>query len=179
MPSNHRTHSLVSLFGIAIVGTVSFVPPAQALLWTIEPGTQTDNGLSISGSFSIDNELAATPMMLASAVSIDGNVFDASEAKLDYISGMGVSAIDWLDASSNRLSFVFATPLTPAGGKVMMDNIVSTYTPFTPSVSSLPDFVSGSVSGVPGPLPVLGAGAALAWSRKLKRRINNSRASQS
>ena len=31
-------------------------------------------------------------------------------------------------------------------------------------------------SPVPGPLPVLGAGAALAWSRKLRRRISASSA---
>lgn len=91
----------------------------------------------MSGSFRIDDDLAAAPEMLA-----------------------------------NILSFVFDTPLTSAGGTISLDRVVSAYTPFS---VGLPSSVSGSVKQVPGPLSVLGVGAALAWSRRLKSRFAQSR----
>lgn len=115
----------------------SYVPSAQALPWTVVAGTQTETGLIMSGSFRIDDELAAAPVMLA-----------------------------------NILSFVFDTPLTSAGGSISLDRVFSAYTPFS---VGLPSSVSGSVKQVPGPLPVLGVGAALAWSRKPNRRLAQSR----
>lgn len=152
----------------------SFVPSAQALPWTVVAGTQTETGLIISRSLRIDDELAANPVMLASNVSVTGNVFDAFDATLSTTAGLGISAIDWLDGSNNLLSFVFDTPLTSAGGTICFDRVVSAYTPLS---VGLPSSVSGSVKQVPGPLPVLGMGAALAWSRKLKRRFAQLRSS--
>ena len=134
---NHPHFLLASMLGISVLNMVSFVSSAQALPWTVLAGTQSETGLIMSGSFRIDDELAAAPEMLA-----------------------------------NILSFVFDTPLTSAGGTISLDRVVSAYTPFS---VGLPSSVSGSVKQVPGPLPVLGVGAALAWSRKPKRRLAQSR----
>ena len=134
---NHPHFLLASMLGISVLNMVSFVSSAQALPWTVLAGTQTETGLIMSGSFRIDDELAAAPEMLA-----------------------------------NILSFVFDTPLTSAGGTISLDRVVSAYTPFS---VGLPSSVSGSVKQVPGPLSVLGVGAALAWSRRLQSRFAQSR----
>jgi hypothetical protein len=79
--------------------------------------------------------------------------------------GIGVTAIDWLDAGNNVLSFVFNNPLTPGGGTILLNNVVSLYTPFNPG---LPQAVSGAVSKagsvptVPEPSTRLGAAIAVA-----------------
>lgn len=164
----------------AVLGAFAFLSPAQALQWNIDNGTQTDTAIAITGSFNIDDELLPNPVLLASDVTLDGLVFGISDViNISTTPGVGVLAIDWLDASNNLLSFSFDTPLTPLGGTVTLNNVVSTYTPIS---SGLPSFISGTVSGatsaVPGPLPAMGAGAALVWSRKIRRKISMASQSQ-
>lgn len=164
---------ILSILGLALISEVAFLNPARALPWNVEPGTQTDNGLFITGEFNIADELEATPLLLSSNVTVDGLVFAANDAVLSNIPGTGITAIDWVDSSNNLLSLVFNLPLTQQGGTITIDTNVSTYTPFN---ASNPFTISGSVASrttpsVPGPLPALGAGVALAWSRNLKRRI--------
>ena len=158
----------------AVLDAFAFVSPAQALQWNIVSGTATDNGLAVSGNFSFDDELLANPVMLASNVTVDGLVFGAADLlQVTSTPGVGITAIDWLDTGNNLLALAFDMPLTPQGGTVSLDNTVSTYTAFS---TSTPSFITGSISGppsaVPGPMPALGAGAALAWTRKIKRKIS-------
>jgi len=58
-------------------------------------------------------------------------------------------------SSSTPLNFLFKT--IPGSGTVGLDNVVVNQ--------------KGSAVKVPGPLPLLGAGAAFGWSRRLRKRI--------
>lgn len=66
---------------------------------------------------------------------------------------------------------------TAAGGWGTVDTTTGVYTPFSGSgaFSSTPlrdiSGASGQEVFVPGPLPVLGAGAAFGWTRRLRRRL--------
>ena len=163
-----RHFAAATLMGASVLGMVLTANPAQALSWIVDTGTQTETGLSISGAFTIDAELADSPLLTFSNISIDGNVFTASNLLLlSNTPGVGVTAIDWQDTDFNRLSFVFDSPLTPSGGTVVLDDNVSSYVPFNPG---LPLSVSGSVSQVPEPLTLLGAGTAIALGGLFKRR---------
>jgi hypothetical protein len=102
-----------------------------------------------------------------SNVTVSGVTFGATDALISNTPGVGITAIDWLDTNNNLLSFVFNTPLTPSGGTVTLDNIVSSYTPFNPGT---PLAVNGSVTAVPEPLTLLGAGTAIALGGIFKRR---------
>ena len=172
--SRSHAHFLAqALTKAAVLGTLIFLSPAQALQWNIDNGTQTDVGLVIAGDFSIDDELQANPVMLASNVTLDGLVFGANGSIISSTPNVGITAIDWVDINNNLLSLAFTTPLTPQGGTIVLDDVVSSFTPFN---ATTPSFISGSVTGstsaVPGAVPALGAGAALAWSRRIRRRIN-------
>jgi hypothetical protein len=59
-------------------------------------------------------------------------------------------------SSSTPLKFLFKTDLF--AGVLALDNVVVNAT--------------GSAVAVPGPLPLLGAGAAFGWSRRLRKRIS-------
>jgi hypothetical protein len=164
---NPKNSFVLSLLAWTLVSTTCRPSPVHALPWKVDPGTSTDNGLAISGSFSIANEISASPLLITSDVTVAGLIFRASDAIVSSTVGFGVTAIDWVDNANNLLSFVFDTPLTTAGGTIFLDSTVSSFTPFLPGN---PLAISGSLSQVPGPLPILGAGTALAWSRQLKRR---------
>ncbi len=60
-------------------------------------------------------------------------------------------------SSSTPLNFLFKT--VDGSGTLGLDNVVVTETG------------SASAAAVPGPLPLLGAGAAFGWSRRLRKRI--------
>jgi hypothetical protein len=174
MISKHFRQALcvTTMAGLSLFGSLISSNAAYALTWGVTPGTQTSINEPIVGGFSFDDELAVNPIMLSSNVMVEGFTFTASDAVISNVPGLGITAIDWLDPSNNLLSFVFAVPLTDAGGNVALDDIASTYTPFE---SGIPYSITGSVEetvyGVPGPLPLMGAGAAVAWSRKIKTRI--------
>ena len=93
-------------------------------------------------------------------------MFGSSDV-INISTASGVTAIDWLDGDLNLLSLVFNSPLTPSGGTVALDNVVSTFTPFDPGVSLANE---GSVSAVPEHLTLMGAGAAIAFGGAFKRR---------
>ena len=161
-----RHFAIVSLMGASLLGATLSTNPAQALTWSVDTGTKTDTNLLILGRFTIDDELASLPNITFSNVTVDGLTFGASDVLLiSNTAGIGVTAIDWIDANSNVLSFVFKKPLTPSGGTILLDENVSTYIPF---VLGLPQAVSGSVSPagavptVPEPSTRLGAGIAVA-----------------
>jgi hypothetical protein len=157
-----------SLASTLLLSSLIAPKPAHAILWFVSPGTQADSSIPISGDFTIVDELAAFPMMLSSTVTVQGLVFTAGDALISNTPGVGITAIDWQDSGQNLLSFVFTTPLTPTAGTVALDSVASTYTPF---VVGTPYSVTGSVTPVPAPFPLLGAVAAVGCSRKLRRRI--------
>ena len=68
-----------------------------------------------------------------------------------------------------------ATGLTPGKEYTLSFAIADASDPFNDSGVFLPSgSIRGPVNAVPGPLPLLGAGAALVWSRRLRSRINES-----
>jgi hypothetical protein len=161
-----RHLAIVSLMGASLLGATLTTNPAQALTWNVAPGTKTDTNLPILGTFTIDDELASLPKITFSNVTVDGFTFGSSNVnQISNTPGIGVTAIDWLDAGNNVLSFVFNNPLTPGGGTILLNNVVSLYTPFNPG---LPQAVSGAVSKagsvptVPEPSTRLGAAIAVA-----------------
>jgi hypothetical protein len=161
-----RHFAIVSLMGASLLGATLTTNPAQALTWSVDTGTKTDTNLLISGTFTIDDELANSPKITFSNVTVDGFTFGASDVLLiSNTAGIGVTAIDWRDAGSNVLSFVFSNPLTPSGGMILLNETVSVYTPFA---SPLPQAVSGAVSPagavptVPEPSTLLGVGITVA-----------------
>lgn len=161
-----RHFAIVSLMGASLLGATLTTNPAQALTWSVDTGTKTDTNLLISGTFTIDDELANSPKITFSNVTVDGFTFDASNVlSISNTAGIGVTAIDWMDTGSNVLSFVFSNPLTPSGGMILLDEIVSNYIPF--ALGSL-QAVSGSVSPagavptVPEPSTLLGVGITVA-----------------
>lgn len=74
---------------------------------------------------------------------------------------------------------------TAAGGWGTVDLTTGVYTPFSGSEAyastPLRDIAGGSPRGftVPGPLPVLGTGAAFGWTRRLRRRLAGAQADAS
>lgn len=74
---------------------------------------------------------------------------------------------------------------TAAGGWGTVDLTSGVYTPFSGSEAfastPLRDIAGGSARkfNVPGPLPVLGAGAAFGWTRRLRRRLAGAQAAAS
>lgn len=163
---------VATLTGLSLIGSLVSSNHAKALTWSVNPGTQTDDNVPVLGGFTIDDELAANPIMLSSNVAISSIVFGPNDALISSTPGSGITAIDWLDSSSNLLSFVFSLPLTTSGGDIALDSVVSTFTPFDVGT---PFAITGSVSAttaeVPGPTALMGAFAAVAWSRKMRGRI--------
>lgn len=129
-----------------IAGTFSRTLPAQALIWTVN-GTVGTSATPITGSFTLDREDSASPNVTFSNLTIGSLTFTAAEVinvSQAIPSGTGVEAIDWVKGSSS-LSLVFSSPLTPAGGTVSLDNVVSDFDR---------QAIAGSVAGTSSPVSV-------------------------
>jgi hypothetical protein len=163
--------AISTLVGISVLGATLTAKPAMALTWALDAGSQTQTNLLITGQFIFDDEFAAFPMVSFSDVTVDGLVFGSSDV-INIDTASGVTAIDWLDGDFNTLSLVFNSPLTPSGGTVILDDIVSTFTPFVPGV---PLAIEGSVSAVPEPLTLMGAGVAIVLGGAFKRKSQQHR----
>lgn len=85
-----------------------------------------------------------------------GSPFNFSEPQSCFAI-RGIDVAGNLDPE-NPLAFVTGISFDKIGTATL------TQTPIT-------EFVSGSSTSVPGPLPLMGLGAALGWSRRLRRRI--------
>jgi hypothetical protein len=138
--------------------------PAQALIWKINNGVVVDKNppISITGHFTIDNESSTSPMVTFSNIMVFSLTFtaaDVSNISLATPNVSGIDAIDWVNGS-NSLSLVFESPLTTAGGIIPLNNTASDFNG---------DAVSGSVTGVPEPLTILGSGAALGFGGLLAK----------
>lgn len=158
-PLSKPAFSLALTLGTLALGTL----PAQALPWGLNPGSQvlTDPVTPLTGGFTLDGITVTV-----SNVTVDSWVFSAADViNVDVVGG--VTAIDWLDSETNLLSLVFNSPLTPSGGMIALDDVVSSFTPFD---SGVPVEITGSVTAVPEPLTLLGAGTAIAIGGAFKRK---------
>jgi len=146
--------------------------PAQALTWTINNGSINSNpATAITGSFTIDNENSTAPNITFSNLMIDGLTLTAADViniSLATPSGSGIQAIDWLNGL-NSLSLVFDSPLTTAGGTILLNNITSDFNGHV---------VSGSVTGVsqppttiPEPSTLVGLATTFSSCVFLKRKL--------
>ena len=161
-----RQFALSTLVGVSVLGATLTAQPAMALIWALDAGSQTETGLPVTGQFTLDDEFAALPTISFSNVTVGGVVFGSSDV-FNISTASGVTAIDWLDVDANTLSLVFNFPLTPSGGTVTINNFVSV---FVTSSDPYPLAIEGSVSAVPEPLTLMGAGAAIAFGAAFKRK---------
>ncbi|MEB3161229.1 MAG: PEP-CTERM sorting domain-containing protein [Synechocystis sp.] len=163
-PLSKSAFSLALTVGTLTLGTL----PAQALPWVLDLGSEvlTNPASPLTGGFTLDDESLANPTVTSSNVMVDSFTFGAADVINVSVSG-GVTAIDWLDSGNNLLSLVFSSPLTPGGGTVPLNPVVSSFTPFS---SGVPVEITGSVTAVPEPLTLLGAGTAIALGGLFKRR---------
>jgi hypothetical protein len=156
---------LLAATAAILTSTFSAYLPAQALIWKINDGTiDTNPTTSITGSFTIDNESSTAPSITFSNIMIDSLTFTAADViniSLATPNGSGIEAIDWLNGS-NSLSLVFDSPLTTAGGTILLNNIASDFDG---------NAVSGSVTGVPEPLTILGSATALGFGIFFKGKL--------
>lgn len=163
---------VATLTSFSLLGSLISSNPAKALTWSVNPGTLTDDNVPVLGGFTIDDELAANPIMLSSNIAVSGIVFGPNDALISSTPGSGITAIDWLDSSNNLLSFVFTLPLTTSGEDIALDNVASAFTPFDVGTPfAITGSVSATTSEVPGPSALMGAFAAVAWSRRIRGRI--------
>jgi hypothetical protein len=165
-PLSKPAFALTLTVGTLTLGTL----PAQALPWVLDPGSEvlTNPVNPLTGGFTLDDESLAFPTVTFSDVTVDSLTFGAADVINVSVFG-GVTAIDWLDSGNNLLSLVFDSPLTSSGGTVVLNQVVSSFTPFS---SGAPVEITGSVTAVPEPLTLLGAGTAIALGSAFKRRLS-------
>jgi len=104
------------------------------------------------------------------------NIASFGDTRQFLTSGAGVSydpliLADFIGA--NPYSIVFedsTTRISPYS--FTYSNIASGSASFTTTASVTYDYVAAPSASVPGPLPLLGAGAAWGWSRRLRRRCS-------
>lgn len=170
-------HSLLAkaTFALSVgLAALALTPSSvNALPWVLSPGSQaqTNPVTPLTGGFTLDNEYSANPNVTFSNVMAGSITFSASDV-VNVSVASGVTAIDWLNGNSDLLSLVFSSPLTPSGGTVALNSILSSFTPF---VSGTPAAITGSVSAVPEPFTLLGVGTSFAYTRRLRCRIHRGR----
>lgn len=138
------SHLLLTATIALLASSFSVQMPAQALTWTLNDGSTAGTN-PITGSFTIDDEDSVFPSVTFSDLMVDGLTFTANDVLFITSanpSGTGIDAIDWFDGF-NSLSLVFDSPLTAAGGTILLD-FISDFNG---------DIVSGSVTGVSVPEP--------------------------
>lgn len=157
-------------FAVGLAALALTPSSANALPWVLSSDSQalTNPVTPLTGGFTLDDESLANPTVTFSNVMAGSLSFSAADVVNISISG-GVTAIDWLDSDFNLLSLVFDSPLTSSGGAVALNSVVSSFTPFS---SGAPAAITGSVTAIPEPLTLLGAGAAITLGSLFKRRLS-------
>ncbi|MFN5514385.1 MAG: PEP-CTERM sorting domain-containing protein [Cyanobacteriota bacterium] len=157
-------------FAVGLAALALTPSSVKALPWVLSPDSQalTNPVAPLTGGFSLNNESLANPSVTFSNMMVDSLIFSALDVVNVSVSG-GVTAIDWLDSGNNLLSLVFSSPLTPGGGTIALNSVVSSFTPFS---SGAPAVITGSVTAVPEPLTLVGAGAAITLGGLFKRRLS-------
>ena len=113
---------------------------------------------------------------ISTALSTPFNQVDLSWVQVPGGNATVSAKYDWFDSGNNLLG---TTTLTNSGavyeipGPILPTKITVTNT-YTPNSGAI-DNVENTFRNVPGPLPILGAGAAFGFSRKLRGRIKASR----
>ena len=166
---------------------------ASALTWNWS--FTTTNGYVGSGTFTTDSQ---TPIAFTSEAvkSITGTIADG--ATIYTITGLdtGLNEFQWngsYDAGNSPIltdggGIYFVSE--PTSGPSFVTNIFNDYTGSFAAANEInytqfylndPDSIASSSlipqytpSSVPGPLPLLGAGAAFGWSRRMRRRLKTS-----
>lgn len=151
-----------SVVGGLIFNTVS----AQALTWTFGAGSTTADPFPITGSFTIDDESAASPMVTFASVTVASpapggpDVFTAADvASIIGGGGLGVSSItfDQLIGTNSLILDFSPANLTVSGGTVAL-GAGSSYS----SLDSAPPVIGSPVSGsVSAPITGGGPGASV------------------
>jgi hypothetical protein len=159
------SHLLLTATTTLLASSFSVQMPAQALTWTLNDGSTAGTN-PITGSFTIDDEDSVFPSVTFSDLMVGGLTFTANDVLFITSanpSGTGIDAIDWFDGF-NSLSLVFNSPLTAAGGTILLDDFISDFNG---------DIVSGSVTGVsvPEPSRILSTAGILALALFSQRRV--------
>lgn len=181
-------HLTIALAAAASLATMAVPNAAQALTWNWS-FTTSEPSVSGSGTFTTADAVPA-PSVTYQITDISGtyNRAGASYTITDLMSAAnqfrwnGTPASPILVNAYDNIGFNLA-----GGGLVLLNNNYSGF--FTPVVAALTPFVTGNVGDgvitssllspvtppapVPGPLPLLGAGAAFVWSRRLRRRLKS------
>lgn len=166
--------------GLALGIVIANASPLQAATIQYEFDVNIDSGSLVmqtySGSFSYDN---LTAMLSAFSFSFDGLVYDETDDPLAMVAESGpnfLGLIYSVDGSPSNPSFSFVPGISDLG---------EAYFAYDPNsnlgVGGFGSIVYNNLNPpvaepVPAPLPVMGAAAFFAYSRKLRMRIHCSSA---
>lgn len=151
------TKSLMETFRPLNVGAVKFLSGVYSYNWHITSGTSNNGGLGAynfsqteSGQTPIKFAYPATPPTTA-----PGNVATGTGANIASVL-VDNSEFGWFLTKSNNI------------GSPSNSNATATISNFV---------FTATYETVPGPLPLVGAAAAFAWSRRLRRRLKTAQTS--
>lgn len=150
---------------VSISSTVSAVPK-----FTFTGGIGSSSGLS--QGLTPNPRITSCPTIVVPGLTVCADTVNISPASQLYI-----QAFAQLAASTPALQSYFTGTPTIAVTETLY---TKTQTPLSPSLAFDPaklNFAGDIIleyEYVPGPLPLLGAGAAFGWTRRLRRRISNS-----
>jgi hypothetical protein len=177
--------------GVIASGTVDLGPPgeepftitnAPIALWGSDPVLATSNEVSVfsaSSFFEPLNSFRTASFTLSptdGTASVGGLVASSATIRLTDPTQFDLVGTYLGGASPDTKIFIGITTFINLGRDALGNPIKE-----APSSPSSIDFDTAAFNGghfsvVPGPLPLAGAGAALAWSRALRRRIKASQA---
>jgi len=171
----------VTLAAAAALATLAVPSTAHALDWNFS--IQYSNGDIASGTFTTDGT-AAVPGQVYTISSISGTH-----------AGIAITSLSGVGGASQKFQFNGST-INGDGGGISYSYSTSEFNAYVVGggfgpLNTWDKFVSGSLSSqgsvasssispvsssssVPGPIPLLGAGAAFGWSRRLRRRVMSS-----
>jgi MYXO-CTERM domain-containing protein len=149
--SNNAYCSTATVFGPAPEGSTYFFGYDNIAPGILSQTLPTVAGTTYDISFFYNSSNNAPANTLAVEVGSLTNILGMAPNTWTPYSGTFTAA-----SSSTSLKFLFKTD--ESAGILALDNVVVNAT--------------GSSAAVPGPLPLLGAGAAFGWSRRLRKRIS-------
>jgi hypothetical protein len=166
-PSTASTPNLTTgTFGTS--GTSAGTPYSHAILYAEVSGF-SGSPFSLS-SFSLTGNGISTPLTGFGPINIsgDGPAFSSS-VPLNL-------AVNTVNFAQSALSFSIPSGVSPGTSLILRIRYMNNSNPFVASqvattTIGLQQTATGPVATTPGPLPLLGAGAAFSFSRKARKRI--------
>lgn len=172
----------------AALATLAIPSGAQALTWN---WSFTSTSGSATGTFTTDGSAPPVIGQEYTITGITGNgsfPLSGNSPTGHPITGLGsltpqkiTYLASGLLASSTGISFIYTNlagpwsiSLVDATNDGIETVVLPSYFGSGPITSSSLTAPSAPASSVPGPLPLLGAGAAFGWSRRLRRRVISS-----